>query len=52
LFSEYRIDIDGNETKMKLAEKSVKIDNVPMREIRRLSDGHQTSVITTNKNYQ
>ena len=48
-FSEYTIEIEGNKTKMKLAEKSVEIDNVPMREIRRLSDGHQTSVITTNK---
>jgi hypothetical protein len=48
-FSEYKIDIQGSETKMKLAEKSVELDKVSMREIRRLSDEHQTSVITTNK---
>lgn len=52
-FKEYRIEsgiIKGDSTKMKLSEKEVILNNVPMREIRKLSDdGHQTSVITTNK---
>lgn len=48
-FDELTIKIEGNETKMHLAEKTVKLDNVSMREIRRLSADHQTSVITTNK---
>jgi len=48
-FVDYTVDIDGNETKMKLKEKPVELNNVSMREIRRLSAGHQTSVITTNK---
>ena len=48
-FSEYRVDIQGSETKMELAEKSVELDHASMREIRRSSGEHQTSVITTNK---
>jgi Transposase protein len=48
-FNEFTIDIEGAETKMLLAEKTIKLDNVPMREIRRLSGDHQTSVLTTNK---
>lgn len=48
-FSEYTVDIEDNQTKMNLCEKPVELNNVPMREIRRLSKGHQTSVITTNK---
>lgn len=48
-FDEITINIEGNETKMLLAEKDIKLDNLPMREIRRLSGNHQTSVITTNK---
>jgi hypothetical protein len=48
-FNESAINIEGSETKMLLAEKSTKLDNVSMREIRRLSGEHQTSVITTNK---
>jgi len=48
-FSEYNIDIEGNDTKMMLCEKPVELNKVPMREIRRLSAGHQTSIITTNK---
>ena len=48
-FEEYEVEIDGNTSKMKLAEKAVELNGVPMREVRRLSDGHQTSVITTNK---
>lgn len=48
-FKEYTIDIDGVETKMKLEEKSIELNDVEMREIRRLSGNHQTSVITTNR---
>lgn len=48
-FCEYTIDIEGNDVNMKLGEKPVELNNVPMREIRRLSGQHQTSVITTNK---
>jgi len=48
-FAEYKVEIEGNTTKMQLAEKTVELNGVFMREIRRLSDGHQTSVITTNK---
>lgn len=48
-FSEYVIDIEGNQTKMRLEEKPVVLNGVPMREVRRLSGDHQTSVITTNK---
>lgn len=48
-FHEYTIDIEGNDVKMKLGEEAIKLNNVPLREIRRLSGQHQTSVITTNK---
>lgn len=48
-FQAYSVEIDGNKTRMELEEKPVELDEVPMREIRRKSDGHQTSVITTNK---
>ncbi|OQY12246.1 MAG: hypothetical protein B6I31_03500 [Desulfobacteraceae bacterium 4572_19] len=48
-FNEHKIDIEGNETKMLLAEKTIELNKAQMREIRRLSGDHQTSVITTNK---
>ena len=48
-FNEFAVDIEGAETKMLLAEKSTKLNNISLREIRRLSAEHQTSVITTNK---
>lgn len=48
-FKKLTITIDGNETKMYLAEKTVELDKVSMREIRHLSGDHQTSVITTNR---
>jgi hypothetical protein len=51
-FTEYTIETDtsGDKTKMKLAEKEVVLNNVCLREIRKLSDdGHQTSIITSNK---
>lgn len=49
-FSEYTIESDAESTEMKLSEKEVKLNNVSLREIRKLSkDGHQTSIITTNR---
>lgn len=48
-FSGHIVDIDDIDSKMYLAEKNVCLNNVPLREIRRLSGEHQTSVITTNK---
>ncbi len=49
LFSECQLEVEGVETEMKLAEKTVVLNGVPMREIRKLSkDNHQTSVITTH----
>ncbi|NCB85790.1 MAG: hypothetical protein EOM44_15070 [Bacteroidia bacterium] len=48
-FSDYTVNIEGTQTVMKLAEKPVELNGVKMREIRRLSGDHQTSVITTNK---
>lgn len=48
-FNENIVEIEGVETTMSLAEKSVKLDGVPLREIRRLTkSGHQTSIITTH----
>ncbi len=49
-FKDYEIEIAGNKEVMKLAEKQVRLNNVEMREIRKLSEGgHQTSIITTNR---
>ena len=48
-FSTYSIDEEGHKTEMILAQKSIYLDNVPIREVRELSDEHQTSIITTNK---
>jgi len=49
-FQEHTIEIEGDKVQMKLCEKQIKLDGVEMREIRELNeDGHQTSVITTNK---
>ncbi len=49
-FKDYTIEIEGDLEAMKLCEKEIEIDGVTMREIRRLTDnGHQTSIITTNK---
>ena len=48
-FSSCSLDIEGNQTTMELAEKPVVLNKVAMREVRRLSGRHQTSVITTNK---
>lgn len=49
-FADEEVKIDGNTVKMKLCEKEVILDGISFREIRKLSeDGHQSSVITTNK---
>ncbi len=49
-FVEHKINLDGNEVKMELAEKKIKLNNVELREVRKKnSDSHQTSIITTNK---
>ncbi len=49
-FTPQEVDMHGNKTTMFLAEKTVELNKVSVREIRKLSqDGHQTSVITTNK---
>ncbi|MCP4762716.1 MAG: hypothetical protein GY870_13135 [archaeon] len=49
-FSTHKILVDGDTLKMDLCEKKVVLDGISFREIRKKSeDGHQTSVITTNK---
>jgi hypothetical protein len=49
-FSAIMIENGIIKTEMKLAEKEVILNKVTLREIRKLSnDGHQTSIITTNK---
>jgi hypothetical protein len=48
-FIETIVEIEGGETNMSLAEKSVELDGVHLREIRRLTkSGHQTSILTTH----
>lgn len=48
-FSKIGVEIEGVETDMSLAEKSVELDGVCLREIRRLTkSGHQTSILTTH----
>jgi hypothetical protein len=51
LFAEVKIEVSmEKDTVMMLAEQDVVIDNVPMREVRKLSaDGHQCSILTTNR---
>lgn len=49
-FTSYTIESDSTKEEMLLAEKEVVLNNCPMREIRKLGkDGHQTTIITTNK---
>jgi len=49
-FINYPIDIEQTEKKMLLAEHSIELNGVMMREVRRLNeDHHQSSIITTNK---
>lgn len=50
LFTEHVVEVDGTEVKMNLAEKETILNGVAMREVReKCENGHQTSVITTNK---
>ncbi|MDR0232200.1 MAG: hypothetical protein LBI82_08795 [Dysgonamonadaceae bacterium] len=50
LFTDYEVVTSLGETKMKLHEQEFSHDKCNMREVRKLSrDGHQTSIITTNK---
>lgn len=49
-FDTEKVTIDGEEISMDLCEKEVLINNVSLREIRKMrTDGKQTSVITTNR---
>lgn len=48
-FREHEINIEGNLAKMALCEKQVTLNGAQMREVRRLSNSHQTSVVTTNR---
>lgn len=49
-FQDHTIEVEGDKVQMKLCEKEIELDGVKMREVRKLNeDGHQTSVITTNK---
>jgi hypothetical protein len=49
-FKEHETEIDSNIVKMDLCEKTIKMDNVELREIRKKGTGsHQTSIVTTNK---
>lgn len=50
IFSTYKIEIEGNMVEMDLAEKSVELEGMLMREVRKKCEGgHQTSIISTNK---
>lgn len=49
-FETKKIEIDGDFVEIDLCEKSVTLNGVTMREIRKKTEsGHQTSVVTTNK---
>ncbi|MDR0572732.1 MAG: hypothetical protein LBG96_01655, partial [Tannerella sp.] len=49
-FKEMEVETRLGKTRMKLQEKDIVTGKCSMREVRRLSvDGHQTSIITTNK---
>lgn len=49
-FIEKQIQVGSNQSKMKLAEKVIKLDNADFREIRKRTEtAHQTSIITNNK---
>ncbi len=49
-FETEKIEVDGDYIEMDLCERSVTLNDVPMREIRKkTASGHQTSVVTTNK---
>jgi len=49
-FTKYTTEVIGKEVTMALAERSITLSGMEMREIRkRTEDGHQTSIITTNE---
>ncbi len=49
-FKEHEVEIGSNIVKMDLCEKTIKMNNVELREIRKKGTGpHQTSIVTTNK---
>jgi len=49
-FTTQTIEIDENIITMELAEKEIELNGVTLREVRKKTqDGHQTSIITTNK---
>lgn len=49
-FTPYEVVVDENKVEMNLAEKTVVMEGMPMREVRKKTDtGHQTSIVTTNK---
>lgn len=49
-FSEHDVTVIAKQQMMKLAERSIELGGMVMREIRKLSDsGHQTSVLTTHR---
>jgi len=49
-FEEIQVESHMGKTSLMLKEKQIEVDGVTMREVRELSkDGHQTSILTTNK---
>jgi hypothetical protein len=49
-FKTQQASVIGKIVSMQICEKEVSLDNVKMREVRKLGkEGHQTSIITTNK---
>ena len=49
-FKEHEAEIGSNIVKMELCEKTIKMNNVELREIRKKgTSSHQTSIVTTNK---
>lgn len=50
VFQKQTMEIEGASVEMQLAQQQITLNDVPLREIRKKSsDGHQTSVLTTNK---
>lgn len=50
IFHAHTLQVEGSSVEMELAQQSVILNDVPLREIRKKSsDNHQTSVVTTNK---
>ena len=49
-FQEKTVEVDGQAVTMNLAEKNIVLNDVKLREVRKLSESsHQTSIITMNK---